>query len=63
MKVWLKQHHNSLIDSYRYGDMMLDKANDRVIIICPDTDNVLVNCSKSFYDAEVLAGRIVGNKG
>lgn len=63
MKVWIKQHHNVLIHSYRYGEMMLDKANDRVIIICPDTDNILIDCSRKFYESEVNAGRIVGKKG
>lgn len=59
MKCWIKQKHNQLIDSFRYGVIL--KENDRVVILCPDTDNELVNCSKSFFEREVAQGRIICN--
>lgn len=62
MKVWLKQHHNRLIDSYRYGRALFQRERGRVVVVCPDSDNMLINCSRAFFDAEVERGRIVFNR-
>jgi hypothetical protein len=57
MRVWIRQHHNSLIDSFRYGERMNEGA--RIVVICPDTDNVLIDCSRAFYEAECRKRRIL----
>lgn len=56
-QVWLKQRHNQYLDSWRYGRAL--KEENRVVIVCPDTENVLVDCSVSFFESEVKKGRII----
>lgn len=53
MKVWLKQLHG-----VRAGVAAFEGAT-RVVIFCPDTDNVLIDCSRAFYNAQVAQGRII----
>ena len=60
MKVWLRQRHSKLVDSFRYGEASF--GADRVVVICPDTENVLIDCSKAFFESEVAKGRIITKK-
>ena len=57
MRVWIRQHHNTMTDSFRYGERMNEGA--RVVVMCPDTDNVLIECSRSFYESECRKRRIL----
>lgn len=57
MKVWIRQTRNVLIDSFRYGVLLRD-GTDRVVIMCPGEDNVLIDCSRDFLDGEIARGRI-----
>lgn len=57
MNVWIKQRHNKLFDSYRIGRAL--REGDRVIVLCPESDNELINCSQAFFDAEIAKGRLV----
>ena len=57
MKVWLKQRHG-VLDTWRPGVAAFE-GSARVAVFCPDTDNVLIDCSRAFYDAQVAQGRII----
>lgn len=59
MKVWLRQKHNQHFDSFRYAEALFAREKKRVVVICPDTENVLINCSRPFFDKEVENGRII----
>ena len=58
MKVWIRQHHDILTHSYRYGVLLRDGL-DRVVVMCPDEDNILIDCSRDFLDGEIARGRII----
>lgn len=57
MRVWIRQKHNSLLDSFRVGFLRVE--GKRMIIRCPDTMNVLINCTKPFLDKEIEKKRII----
>lgn len=61
MKGWLKQKRHKLIDSWRYCEVL--HKGDRVICVCPDTGNELINCSKAFFDSELEQRRIIVGEG
>ena len=57
-KVWLINKHSGPLDtSWRVGNMEIEM--DRVVVRCPDSGNVLINCTKKFFDVEVSKGRII----
>lgn len=60
MNAWIRQKHNQYIDSWRIARIIYGK--ERVTLICPDTDNVLVDCSKEFLVKEIDQGRIIVGK-
>lgn len=57
IKVWLRQKHNKLLDSYRFGNAEISR--ERVQVRCPESQNLLVDCSRKFFDSEVAKERIV----
>lgn len=59
MKVWLKQKHNELFDSFRFGQALRAKKEGRMIVFCPETDNVLMDCSVAFFTSQVEKGNII----
>ena len=59
MKVWLKQKHNELFDSFRFGWALSAKKEGRMVVFCPETDNVLLDCSNSFFTSQVEKGNII----
>jgi hypothetical protein len=57
---WIRQKHNSLIDSFRVCRIL--NEGDRVVCLCPDTNNELINCSREFFDTQVESGNILVEK-
>lgn len=55
---YLRQDHNKLIQ-HSFRVIWIFHEGNRVKCICPDTGNVLVDCSKAFFDSEVAKGRIL----
>lgn len=56
MKVWIRQQTTP--SSFRYG-VLLRGGTDRVVIMCPDEDNILIDCSRDFLESEIARGRII----
>lgn len=53
----IRQKHNTLFGSFRTCRIL--NEGDRVVCLCPDTNNELINCSREFFAQQVESGNII----
>ena len=50
------------VEFYKTVDILFKPKNRRVVVLDPETDHLLIDCSLEFYEAEKEKGRIVETK-
>lgn len=50
------------VEFYKTVDILFKPQNKRVVILDPDADHLLIDCSEDFYEGEKEKGRIVETK-